>query len=79
MLNLFAEFFYLGVMGDNELTSGHMLLAYTKTWSGVMEWSGAVEWSGFFGAVFFGVNSSHLRSETTDLSVTPAATLNELS
>ena len=27
-------------------------MAYTKTWSGVMEWSGAVEWSGFFGAGF---------------------------
>ena len=37
-----------------------------------MEWSGAVEWSGIFGAVFFfGVNASHLRSGTTDLSVTP--------
>ena len=46
--------------------------AYTYSWSGVMEWSGAVEWSGIFGAVFFLVNAlSHLRSEMTDLSVTP--------
>ena len=47
-----------------------------------MEWSGAVEWSGvewFFWSCFFGVNASHLRSETTDLSVTPMPTLNELS
>ena len=43
-----------------------------------MEWSGAVEWSVFW-SWFVGVNSSHLRSETTDLSVTPVATLNELS
>ena len=46
-------------------------------WSHGVEWSRGVEW--FFGAVVFGVNSSHLRSETTDLSVTPVATLNELS
>ena len=49
-------------------------LPYTNSWSGVMEWSGAVEWSGYFG-----VNASHLKSETTDLSVTPKATLNEFS
>ena len=36
-----------------------------------MEWSGAMEWSGIFGAGFFGVDTGHLRSETTDLSVTP--------
>ena len=35
-----------------------------------MEWSGAVEWSGILELVF-GVYASYLRSETTDLSVTP--------
>ena len=42
-----------------------------------MEWSRGVEW--VFLELFFLVNASHLRSETTDLSVTPMATLNELS
>ena len=54
---------------------GHILKHGVESWSGVEQWSGVVFWSCFF----FGVNSSHLRSETTDLSVTPVATLNELS
>ena len=38
-------------------------------WSHGVEWSRGVEW--YFWSWFFGVNASHLRSETTDLSVTP--------
>ena len=41
-----------------------------------VEWSRGVEW--YFWSWFFGVNASYLRSETTDLSVTPMPLLMNL-
>ena len=44
-----------------------------ESWSGVEPWSGVV-----FLELVFGVNASYLRSETTDLSVTPMPLLMNL-